>query len=66
MSTKPNQVVQILMKRDGMTQEEAQELFEKVRATVLSCVDEGDYTGAEDAIMDDLGLEMDYIHDFLW
>lgn len=66
MSNKPNKVVEILMKRDGMTRLDAEELFKEVRATVLSCLDEGDTEGAEDALECDLGLEPDFLDYFLW
>lgn len=54
------------MKRDGMTRADAEELFKEVRATVLSCLDEGDTDGAEDALEYDLGLEPDFLDYFLW
>lgn len=57
-----NKVVEILIKRDGMTKTEAESLIEKTREELLS----GDPWEAEDIIADYLGLEPDYIMDILW
>jgi hypothetical protein len=59
---KVNEVVRILMERDGMTKEEAQETLEEVR----EMLSEADPWEAEDIIADELGLEMDYIFDILF
>lgn len=58
---KDNEVVRILMERDGMTREEAEETLEEVRE-MLTFADPWE---AEDIIADELGLEMDYIFDIL-
>ena len=47
----------ILMKRDGLTAKEAQELIEETREALL----DGDW----DAIQDILGVEDDYIYDII-
>ena len=60
--SKPNEVVRILMERDGMTREEAQETLEEVR----EMLSEAEPWEAEDIIADELGLEMDYIFDILF
>ena len=57
-----NRVVRILMERDGMTKEEAQEVLEEVR----EMLSEADPWEAEDILADELGLEMDYIFDILF
>ena len=56
-----NKVVKILMERDGMTKNEAEELIDKTREEILAA----DPFEAEDIIIDMLGLEMDYIFDIL-
>lgn len=58
-----NPVVKILMKRDGMSKQEAQELVASVRETVEQC--SGSFEAASDVLADELGLEMDYIFDVL-
>lgn len=56
-----NLVVEILMKRDNMTEQEAIDLVRETKEDLLNspCSD-----GA-DIIMDNLGLEPDYIMDIL-
>ena len=53
-------IVDILMKRDGLTKQEAIELMEEAKQEMMNNMDE-----AEDIFMEYLGLEMDYIFDFL-
>ena len=59
--TKDNNIVRILMKRDGLTREEAQERLDEVR----EMISDADPWEAEDILADELGLEMDYIFDIL-
>lgn len=58
-------VKQILMDRDGMSEAEAEELMEAVREDINFAAECGDYELAEDIMLGDLGLEMDYIFEFL-
>jgi len=60
-----NKVIGILMKRDDMTLEEARDLVADVREQIEDAVADGDYEYAEDIMLSDLGLEMDYIFDVL-
>lgn len=57
-----NDVIRILMERDEMTREEAEETLEDVR----EMLSEADPWEAEDIIADELGLELDYIFDILF
>lgn len=57
-----NRVVKILMERDGLTKQEAEERIVEVR----SMVEEADPFEVDDIVMDELGLEMDYIFDILF
>lgn len=57
-----NKVVEILIKRDGMTKTEAEKLIDETREELLAA----DPFEAEDIIADYLGLEADYIMDILW
>lgn len=59
-----NNVVAILMKRDGMSRAEAVALVTEVREMIEDAG--GDYDEAEQIMIDELGLEMDYIMDILW
>ena len=56
-----NNVVSILMKRDGITELQAVSLIEETKEALLAA----DPYDAEDIIADYLGLEMDYIFDIL-
>lgn len=59
-----NNVVAILMKRDGMSRAEAIALVTEVHGMIEDA--NGDYDEAEQIMIDELGLEMDYIMDILW
>lgn len=58
-----SEVVEILMKRDGMSRTEAQERFNEVRDMIQEC--NFDPFETEDILIEELGLEMDYIFEFL-
>ena len=57
-----NRVVKILMKRDGITREEAESLVAEAREALLSC----DPWEAEDILAELLGLELDYLFDIIF
>lgn len=56
-----NAIIEILMKRDGMTREQAREQVMEAREAMYDCIEDGDYEGAEDVLSDLFGLEPDYI-----
>lgn len=57
-----NKVVKILMERDGITKQAAEELVKETREAIASC----DPFEAEEIIADYLGLELDYLFDILY
>lgn len=59
---KQNEVIRILMERDGLTEAEAQEKLDEVRQMVAFA----DPYEIEEIIEYELGLELDYIFDILW
>jgi hypothetical protein len=61
-----NRVVNILMKRDGYSKEEAIEIVNDCREEMNEAIAHGDYDLAEDILAGDLGLEPDYIMDILF
>ncbi len=61
-----NKVVDILMKRDGMSKKEAVDLVQDVRSMMNDAIATGDYCEAEEIMYSELGLEMDYIYDILF
>ena len=58
-----NKVVDILMKRDSLSRTEAQEQFNEVREMIQEC--NFDRVGTEEILVEERGLEMDYIFEFL-
>lgn len=60
-------IVEILMRRDGDTRQEAEERVEECRRRLYEeAVEVGDYDMAEDIIADELGLEPDYLMELLF
>lgn len=59
-----NRIIEILMKRDGNTEEEAKERVKEVKDMLEEC--DYDPCEAEIIMMEELGLEMDYIEDILF
>lgn len=61
-----NQVVKILMERDGLTEEEAKAEFRKSRKEIYEAIHDGaNVDEVEDLVSDLFGLEPDYIFDIL-
>ena len=58
-------IINILMKRDGISFEEARRQCEDTVAEIHMAIASGDYMLAEELMMSDLGLEPDYIMDIL-
>lgn len=56
-----NNVIEILMKRDGLTKEEAKDLISETREEIMS----NDPFEADDILMSNLGLEPDYLFEIL-
>ena len=54
-------IIRILMRRDGYTRNEAQEIVEETMAEVYEAIELGDFSLAEDIFTGDLGLEIDYL-----
>lgn len=56
-----NKIVEILIKRDGMSLSDAKDLVNETRELILS----SEIWEADDIMADQLGLEPDYIMDLL-
>ena len=66
MKTGHDRIVAILMERDELTEEEAREQVEEAAELINEIVaGGGSYEEAEEILLEDLGLEMDYIFDLL-
>lgn len=59
-----NKVVEILMQRDNLTQQEAENRVLEVKQMMEDC--NYDPMECDDIMGDELGLEMDYIEDILF
>jgi len=59
-----NRIIEILMKRDGNTEKEAKERIKEVMDMFVECNYDADES--EKIMMEQLGLEMDYIEDSLF
>lgn len=60
-----DKVVDVLMKRDGLTKQEAEKQKTYVADMIQDAVASGNYDEVEDIMASELGLEMDYIFDML-
>ena len=57
---------QVLMNRDGLTSQEAKSERNEAKARFYEILEEGgDYGDVEDMLLDEYGLEMDYILDLI-
>ena len=66
MKSGHDKIAAILMERDELTEEEAREQVEDaVEAINDILANGGSYEEAGDVLLEDLGLEMDYIFDLL-
>ena len=66
MKTGHDKIIAILMERDELTEEEAREQVEDAVDAINDILENGgSYEEAEDVLLEDLGLEMDYIFDLL-
>lgn len=61
-----NEIVKILMRRDGISQLEAENLLEECKEELWNAAARGNYQECEDIIALYLGLELDYLDELLW
>jgi len=54
------EVIKVLMSRDELSLEEAEEECDGIEEQMQECIDDGDFEGAYDALAE-YGLEPDYI-----
>ena len=60
-----NKVVEILMRRDNLTKEEATSIFKATKEMIQDCIERGEYFKVDDILYTNVGLELDYIFDFM-
>lgn len=60
-----NEIINILIRRDGISENEARNLVEECREEIETAIAGGRYMEAEDIIASYLGLKPDYIMDLI-
>lgn len=60
MTKAENEVVEILIRRDGMSRADAEKYFTETMKEVWDLIESGDTFEAEDAFTNGFGLEPDY------
>lgn len=60
-----NEIIAILMRRDGVSYEEAKEMFCNCQSELMDAIDGTSCLDPEEVLMGELGLEMDYIFCFI-
>ena len=60
-----NKIIEILMKRDGMSLEDATIHYKAAKAEINDAIANGDCDLVEDLMAEEFGLEPDYILDLL-
>ena len=59
-------ITEVLMRRDGISEEDAKREVEDFQADIEDSIMSGNLEDIEDALMNDLGLEPDYLFDILF
>ena len=61
-----NETIRVIMKRDDLSEFEAEQRFYEVKEMIYDALDRGEnYEYIEDLLVCELGLEPDYFMDFL-
>lgn len=60
-----NEIISILMKRDNLTREEATNVYQEAKARIDEAIANDSVFEVEDIMMEEFGLEMDYIFDII-
>lgn len=59
-------ITEVLMRRDGMSEEDAKREVDDFKEDIEDSIMSGNLEDIEDALMNDLGLEPDYLMDILF
>ena len=59
-----NEIIKILMGRDDLTYDEAREMYEETQEEIYNAIENGDFD-VDDILSNNLGIEPDYIFDFI-
>jgi len=59
-------ITEVLMRRDGLSEEEAKREVDDFKDSIEDSIMSGNLEDIEDALMNDFGLEPDYLMDILF
>ena len=59
------EIIEILMRRDEVTYEEAKEMCLECKEAIMEAIDNDEIFEVEDILRSELGLEPDYIFNFI-
>ena len=59
------EIIKILMKRDGVSYEEAEQMYLDCKSELMDAIEGTSCLDPEEVLMGELGLEMDYIFNFI-
>lgn len=59
------EIIKILMKRDGISHADAKEAYLECQEAMMDAVESGDFFEVEEILRSELGLEPDYIFNFI-
>ena len=59
------EIIEILMRRDGLTYEDAKEAYLECQEAIMDAVEDGNFFEVEEILRSELGLEPDYIFNFI-
>lgn len=60
-----NNIIDIIAERDDLTIEEAKDIVYETKSMIDDAILSGDFAEVEQIMIDQLGLEMDYIYAFM-
>lgn len=59
------EIIKILMRRDGVSYEEAEQMYLDCKSELMDVINGTSCLDPEEVLMSELGLEMDYIFNFI-
>lgn len=60
-----NKIINILMKQDNLTKEEATNIYQEAKVRINEAIANDNIFEVEDIMIEEFGLEMDYIFDII-
>lgn len=59
------EIIEILMRRDGLTYEDAKETYLECKDAIMEAIDNDEIFEVDEILRSELGLEPDYIFNFI-